>query len=178
MMPLTTEASAHPRVVALVSRFQAIAAQMRELPIYNDAVAVAAHGFCRFGENELIGVLLTPWFMNVILLPCRLSPLNMAEIGKRQNIDLPTGPRTFVGGGDQVIGRYPAHSLHSSVLEFSLPGQAEAEANRAFAAPLQAPTAPQASGADGRARTGAIDRRVLFGGRRGTVRPAAGRSAG
>ena len=169
--PTNLDSSAHPRVLELVGHFQSIAAQMRELPIYNDGVPVVAHGFCGFGDNELIGVLLTPWFMNVMLLPCRFTALNMAEIGKRQNVDLPAGPRIFIVGGDQVIGRHRAHSLHSPVLQFRLPGQAEAEAKRAFAALMQAPPAsPQASGA--------IDRRTLFVGRRAVVCPTDGQSGG
>jgi Protein of unknown function (DUF3457). len=42
--------------------------RMRDLPVVNASLSVQAVGFNRFGEDWL-GVLITPWFMNLMLLP-------------------------------------------------------------------------------------------------------------
>ena len=55
---------------------------MRDLPIYNDKAAIEAIGFRPFGEAELLGVVLTPWFMNLIILSIEPVPMDMAEIGR------------------------------------------------------------------------------------------------
>ena len=122
------EADDHPRVQALIARFRLIDAAMRDLPLYNPIVAIEAVGFRRFGDDALVGVVLTPWFMNLTMLPIEPAPMDMAAIGRSVVVELPAGQRTFVVGGDVGVGLYKAHSLHSPVLTFTLPGQARAEA--------------------------------------------------
>lgn len=39
---------------------------MRDLPIYNDALGVEAVGF-RWFNGTTIGIMVTPWFMNVVI---------------------------------------------------------------------------------------------------------------
>lgn len=148
----------HPRVVALLEQFRRVDAGMRDLPIYNGKVPIAAIGFRRFGDDALIGVVLTPWFMNLVILPIEPVPMAMAQIGKSANIELPAGPRSFVIGGDEGIGLYKALSLHSPVLDFTLPGQAEAEARRMLALLM---TPPQPAEPDGRSGK-TLDRRALL----------------
>jgi hypothetical protein len=76
-------------------------------------------------------------------------------------VELTVGKRTFVIGGNDVIGLYRAHSLHSPVLAFTLPGQAQAEARRQLGVLLTAPEpAVKQNG------SGAVDRRALLFGRR------------
>jgi len=170
----------HPRVRALVARFREIADSMRNLPICNAAIAVEAIGFRPFGdvvpadaqeeayEGALLGVLLTPWFMNVVVLPVTPVPIAMAKMGTAVPVDLPAGRRTFMVGGDEVIGQYHAHSLHSPLLEFTLPGQAQAEARRALAALMTAPAPEPRGDPAGPAAPANVDRRaLLFGRRRG-----------
>jgi [NiFe] hydrogenase assembly HybE family chaperone len=154
----------HPRVLALIELFRRIDAGMRDLPIYNEKVAIEANGFRPFGDGELLGVVLTPWFMNMIMLPIEPAPMNMAEIGRTVSIELPAGKRAFVIGGDEMVGLYRAHSLHSPVLNFTLPGQARAEANRILAMLMT----PPAAAAEPAAKSGAsgLDRRALLFGRR------------
>src|SRR5450759_4072479 len=96
----------HPRVQALIELFQRIDAGMRDLPIYNEKVAIEAIGFRPFGDDELLGVVLTPWFMSRITLRIEPSPMDMAEIGKTVSIELPAGKRAFVVGGDEMVGLY------------------------------------------------------------------------
>jgi len=153
----------HPRVQALIERFRAVDAVMRDLPLYNAGVAIEAIGFRPFGDDALIGVVLTPWFMNLIVLPLEPAPMDMAQIGKSVVVELPAGQRSFVVGGDDIVGLYKAHSLHSPVLNFTLPGQARAEAKRQLAMlltpPAGEPTPARSSGNNG------LDRRALLFGR-------------
>ena len=160
----------HPRVKALIERFQSIDAAMRDLPLYNGKLAIKAIGFGTFGDDALLGVLLTPWFMNLMLLPIAPAPLAMADVGKAVLVELPAGKRAFVTGGDEVIGLYRAHSLHSPVLNFTLPGQAQAEARRMLTL-LMTPAAESA--ATNGSRPHGIDRRaLLFGRGPAPIRPA------
>lgn len=157
----------HPRVLALIDQYRRIDAGMRELPIYNDKITIEAIGFRPFGNAARLGVVLTPWFMNLIVLPIERAPMDMAEIGKAVPIELPAGKRIFVVGGDEVIGLYRAHSLHSPVLNFTLPGQARAEAQRQLAmlmTPVTAETTAVSS-------SSGVDRRALLFGRRPVTSP-------
>jgi len=156
----------HPRVLTLTERFRQIDAEMRDLPIYNDKVVIEALGFRPFDDAALLGVLLTPWFMNVIVLPIEPTPMDMAEVGRTVPVELPAGPRTFTIGGDEAIGLYKFHSLQSPVLGFTLPGQARAAAQRILAL-LTTPPAPTVqNAAENRSGAAAVDRRALLFGRR------------
>jgi [NiFe] hydrogenase assembly HybE family chaperone len=136
---------------------------MRDLSVYNEKIAIEAIGFRPFGDDAFLGVLLTPWFLNIIILPVKPAPMNMAEIGRTVFVELPAGKRAFVVGGDEVIGLYRAHSLHSPVLNFTLPGQAGAEALRKLAM-LMTPVTTETIATTGSGKRG-IDRRALLFGR-------------
>jgi [NiFe] hydrogenase assembly HybE family chaperone len=155
----------HPRVQALIELFQRIDAGMRDMPFYNEKIAIEAIGFRPFGKGDLLGVVLTPWFMNVIMLPIEPVRMDMAKIGSVVSVELPAGKRTFAVGGDETIGLYKAHSLHSPVLNFTLPGQAQAEARRMLALLMTPPdvTAETATNSSGAKR---LDRRALLFGHR------------
>jgi [NiFe] hydrogenase assembly HybE family chaperone len=156
----------HPRIQALTEVFQRIDAGMRGLPIYNEKIATEAIGFRPFGEADLLGVLLTPWFMNMIMLPIEPVPMDMAGIGRSIPVELPAGERTFAVGGDEAIGLYKAHSLHSPVLNFTLPGQAQAEARRLLASLMTPPGVTDETAAGSGSAANGLDRRALLFGRR------------
>jgi len=156
----------HPRVRALIALFQRIDTGMRDLPIYNDKIAIEAFGFRPFGDDELLGVVLTPWFMNLIMLPIEQVPMDMAAIGRTVSVELPAGKRAFVVGGDATVGLYKAHSLHSPVLNFTLPGQAQAEARRMLGLLMTPPEAPAEAPASNGAHASGLDRRTLLFGHR------------
>jgi [NiFe] hydrogenase assembly HybE family chaperone len=153
----------HPRVLALLDCFREVDAIMRDLPIYNGKIAIEAIGFQPFGDTALLGVVLTPWFMNLVLLPVAPEPMSTTEIGRPVEVQLPARKCTFVVGGNNIIGLYRAHSLHSPVLTFTLPGQAQAEARRQLAMLMAPPTREAAASGNGSA---AVDRRALLFGRR------------
>jgi [NiFe] hydrogenase assembly HybE family chaperone len=158
----------HPRVQALIELFQRIDAGMRDLPFYNEKIAIEAIGFRPFGEGEVLGVVLTPWFMNLIALPIEPVRMEMAKIGRTVSVELPAGKRAFVVGGEETIGLYKAHSLHSPLLNFTLPGQAQAEARRMFALLMTPPDVTTEIAARNGSGTNRLDRRALLFGQRNT----------
>ena len=90
----------------LVKRFQQIGAErILGLPIYNDALTVEAVNF-QACEGGLIGVLVTPWFMNIMLLPEDSSPWQTQELGEKVKYQLESGEQEFVIGEDEEVGRY------------------------------------------------------------------------
>ena len=59
--------SAEP-VTRLVAMYQRAALSMKGLPIYNPVLSVEAVGF-REHEGRHVGVIVTPWFMNLTVVP-------------------------------------------------------------------------------------------------------------
>ena len=157
----------HPRVQALIELFQRIDDGMRDLPFYNAQIAIEAIGFRAFGEGKLLGVVLTPWFMNLIALPIEPQRMEMAKIGRTVSVELPAGKRIFAVGGDETTGLYKAHSLHSPVLNFTLPGQAQAEARRMLGLLMTLPEVTSETAAKNRSdAASSLDRRALLFGNR------------
>lgn len=104
---------------ALERAFRAIELrQMRDMPMCNPALAVEAVGWRRWGDHWL-GVLITPWFMNLMLMPC--VGARWQAIGERQtrHYAFPAGVFEFIGGRDPVLGDYQACSLFSPMFEFA-----------------------------------------------------------
>jgi [NiFe] hydrogenase assembly HybE family chaperone len=118
------------RVVEMVERFQKIGElNMRGLPVYNEKLTVEAIGFQTYGENYL-GVLVTPWFMNVILLPHDKETMDYSLVASPTDETLPAGTWQFMFGGDEVVGLYKSLSLHSPMFAFGTQDLARIEARR------------------------------------------------
>ena len=127
------------RVEELVARFREIGdTQMRDLPLYNERIEVEAVGFEPFGEGW-IGVLVTPWFMNLVILPRDKIAMDLNAMGRQQPERLPAGETAFMWGGDEVTGMFKALSLHSPMNVFVVQAQARAEAQQQLAKHLAPP---------------------------------------
>ncbi|MBK8687897.1 MAG: [NiFe]-hydrogenase assembly chaperone HybE [Betaproteobacteria bacterium] len=101
----------------LTEAFRAVAARMRGLGFVNPALEVEAVGFAPW-EDCWLGVMLTPWFMNLALLPrdpARWQPL---AVGEKRSYCFPAGVYEFIGAVDAIVGDYQMCSLFSPVLEF------------------------------------------------------------
>lgn len=117
------------RISALTVRFRQIGdEQMSDLPFYNPNIEVEAWDFSELDETHLIGVLITPWFMNLIVLPLVLEPIDPHRYGESRQIALTGGARGFLYGGDPAVGAFWAHSLHSPMQQFGTQMQARTEA--------------------------------------------------
>ena len=112
-------------VADLVTRYQAIYAQrMQDLPFVYHRLAVEAVGFAPWEDGEL-GVLITPWFMNLVLLPDDGAHAGRPQ-GDRVTCRFPSGPCDLTVYQDEELGTYLAAALFSTVADF--PDQAVARA--------------------------------------------------
>ena len=139
---------------------------MRDLPIYNDALSVEAVGFALHGE-AIAGILITPWFMNVVLQPLddRLASqppgLSFAHV-------FPVGTLDFTVADIDAVGRIGTCSLFSPMFDFGDMDTARATASAALAE-IVSPQVDQA--AANRRPASAVDRRSLLRGSLTGARP-------
>jgi len=99
--------------------FRDIAAtRMAGLPILNPALDVAAVGF-RYWQDAWYGVLVTPWFMNLIALPDRDDELVELGSGTRRTRFLPSGEYEFLSAREDALGAYWSASLVSPMSQFA-----------------------------------------------------------
>jgi [NiFe] hydrogenase assembly HybE family chaperone len=133
MTPSTAEAATRllERTFACVQR-----ERMAGLPILNPALRVAAVGF-RPWERYWLGVLVTPWSMNLVLLPRVDGAVDWAS-GTFRGLRFPAGAFDFVATREADIGGYAACSLFSPVQQFADQAAAESTAKAALDALFEA----------------------------------------
>ena len=120
------------RITRLVERFTHIGlTAMRDLPIYNHNLEVEAVGF-QPTDNGWLGVLITPWFINVILLPEQRSAATV-PLGDKVTHELASGEHEFSVGEDDELGRYDFITLASPTLNFKSQLAAREAAEKALA---------------------------------------------
>jgi [NiFe] hydrogenase assembly HybE family chaperone len=141
----------------LEDAFRRAAERMRGLPFVNPAVEVEAVGFAPWGAHWL-GVMVTPWFMNLVLAPRDPGAWHALAPGAKRSYVFPAGTFEFIGASDESIGDYLACSLYSPLLEFSDHASARLVATLARAALLdpansEVPAMPSAELAPAAART-------------------------
>lgn len=123
----------------LEAAFEEIArTRMAGLPFLNPALRVEAMGFHE-REGQWMGILVTPWSINVVLLP-GAGPWPRLAAGAERFVDLPAGRFRFIAGEDAAIGEYHACSLFSPALEFADHETARAAATAALEALLDPAT--------------------------------------
>lgn len=128
----TAAAVALRRVAALEDAFREIArTRMRGLPLLNPRLSVQALGFAAEPGGGATGVLLTPWFMNLVRLPAA----DAAVLGVGETTVRELGPRRFdfVGAFEPGVGAYEASSLFSPMFEFADQAAAVATAHEVLA---------------------------------------------
>lgn len=113
------------------------AGHMAGVPILNHHLEVEAVGF-REWQGHWLGILITPWFMNLMLLPGRQSDWTALPAGKSRLWGLPVGEYEFIAGFEPSLGEYHACSLFSPMFEFVDQEAARLTARAALAAILKA----------------------------------------
>lgn len=116
------------RVAKLVARFDEIArTRMAGVPVLNPALQVEAIGFASQAEGDggtvAIGILVTPWFMNLVRLPLHREA-GTAGVGRVRRHEVGTQAFDFIGAHEDAIGAYAACSLFSPMFEFANPAAA------------------------------------------------------
>ncbi len=105
--------------------------KMQDIPILNNKLKVQAVGFtCWQGYD--FGALITPWFMNLILLPQDSKIIEFTTIGEIKNIKFPSGYYDFIVNVENNIGKYLSCSLFSPMFEFEDQAAAELTAINAL----------------------------------------------
>jgi [NiFe] hydrogenase assembly HybE family chaperone len=118
----------------LQARFEHIRrGPMQGLPMLNDALSVRALGFRPWREHWL-GTLVTPWFMNLVLMPRQAQAWHPLPERESRHFVFPAVVFEFIGARDAEIGDYLACSLFSPMFEFTDSAAAEATALAALEA--------------------------------------------
>ncbi|MBS1190330.1 MAG: hypothetical protein H6R10_2122 [Rhodocyclaceae bacterium] len=118
--------------------------RMADLSFVNPALGIAAVGFRRH-RGDWVGVMVTPWFLNLFLISGGGELWGDIPAGERRYLELPCGTLQFIADDDPDLGPYQYCPLIAPVTH--LPDMASALAaagdalRTAFAAP-PSPTAP------------------------------------
>ncbi|RVT83230.1 [NiFe]-hydrogenase assembly, chaperone, HybE [Rhodobacteraceae bacterium CCMM004] len=116
---LAEDAAKEAAVAALVADFTEVYhAKMRDVPLVNKALHVEAVGFRAHGDGWL-GVLLSPWFMNLVLLPGPAQDWSTLTPGAKQTLAFPSGDYEFLHNVRETVGGYKACSLFSPMDQFA-----------------------------------------------------------
>lgn len=130
--------------------------RMQGVPILNPALQVQALPFERW-QGQWLGTLVTPWFMNLMLLPGDAEGWKPAREGERVFHRFAAGDFAFLGNLEPDLGEFQTCSLVSPMGQF--PDQASAIATaRAALAMLHVQPAPDglAPATKGCAAAGAV----------------------
>ncbi|WP_169577605.1 [NiFe]-hydrogenase assembly chaperone HybE [Sinimarinibacterium sp. CAU 1509] len=165
-MASTTLAQVRERVESAFVRIAQT--RMRDFPLSNAALSVQLVGLRDWGSVR-IGVLITPWSINLLLLPgadtvgadAVQSDDGFRRLGsdEQQHWTLPSASYAFYGLEDDAIGPYQTCSLFSPALEFPTQDAAVETAQAVMLALFQPPDL------ESDVATGPVSRRELLHGR-------------
>jgi [NiFe] hydrogenase assembly HybE family chaperone len=125
----------------LNAAYRAIARRMDGLNFVNPAIDVEAVAFAPW-ESHWLGAMVTPWCINLMLLPRDTSGWTSLPQGKKLRYAFPAGEYEFISSRDDAVGEYQMCSLISTVLELPYHATACQVAELARAALLDPANAP------------------------------------
>lgn len=125
----------------LTSAFEAIAGRMVGLGFVNPELRVEAVDFQPW-QGRWLGVMVTPWCVNLMLLPQTADDWESLPQGKTARYRFPAGDYDFISAHDATIGEYQMCSLFSPALEFADHATARLVAQLARRALFDAGNAP------------------------------------
>ncbi|MFO1328907.1 MAG: [NiFe]-hydrogenase assembly chaperone HybE [Rubrivivax sp.] len=132
------------RVGRLAERFRDIAAtRMQGVALCHPLLEVAAVGFEPVDQGRAaVGVLITPWFMNLVRLPLATDDVQL-PLGASRTHALGHERFDFIGAHEDGIGPFEACSLFSPMHDFTdqAAAIATAEAVLSLLRPAPAPAA-------------------------------------
>jgi len=116
--------------------------RMAGVPILNPKLAVEAVDF-RPWQGQWLGALVTPWSLNLVLLPGE-GTWTTLRAGAERFVAFPAGRFRFIAAHDPAFGECHSCSLFSPVLEFADHAAACLTARAALAGLFDAAHAPAA----------------------------------
>jgi [NiFe] hydrogenase assembly HybE family chaperone len=144
---------AEDAVQQLANAYRRASLNVKGLPIYNPTLAVEAVGF-RLHEGRHAGVVVTPWFMNLTVLPSAEDLATWIK-GGTTRLSFPSGVYEFAVSELQDVGLVGTCPLFSTMTDFTDHEAAQLAASSAAAA-LFEPEAPEPAPT--------VSRRQLLGG--------------
>ncbi|MCP4408195.1 MAG: [NiFe]-hydrogenase assembly chaperone HybE [Gammaproteobacteria bacterium] len=112
------EKQVHPTVIRLVEAYKNINEQkMQGLPIVNERLEVEAVGFTLW-EGRWLGIIISPWFMNLTLLPAEHEDWSDLDWGVKRVWGLPSSDYEFIVSPIEGVGVYQSLSLFTTVTDF------------------------------------------------------------
>ncbi len=97
--------------------------QMQGIPILNTAISVQAVGFQEY-EDRIIGVIITPWLMNLVMLAGEKDDWSHLEMGKKQLHEFSSKTYKFMVNEIDGFGKCQTHSIFSPMQDFASHEQA------------------------------------------------------
>ncbi len=96
---------------------------MRGIPILNPQIGVQALGF-QYWQDRALGVIITPWMMNLVMLPAQGEDWSQMELGHKQPHEFPSRSYKFMINDIEGIGPCQTYSMCSPMRDFSSHQQA------------------------------------------------------
>jgi [NiFe] hydrogenase assembly HybE family chaperone len=91
--------------------------QMQDIPLLNPALQVQTLGFQHY-QGRPVGILITPWMMNLLLLPAEAEDWSELKLGDKRHHRFPANEFCFMVNEIEGIGVCQSHSLYSPMHEF------------------------------------------------------------
>lgn len=91
--------------------------QMQDIPLLNPALRVQSIGFQVY-EGRALGIIITPWMMNLLMLPSEQDDWSELKLGDKTHYRLPANEFRFMVNEIDGIGICQTHSLYSPMHEF------------------------------------------------------------
>jgi [NiFe] hydrogenase assembly HybE family chaperone len=141
--PSATRPDPSPQIERVFGQIHAT--RMAGLPFLNPVLRVEAVGFHR-REGRWLGVLITPWFMNLMLLPDVPTSWHHVRYGDTVSYPFPSGVFEFISAREADLGDYQICSLFSPMFDFADQDGARATALAVMTALFDADTHAGAEG--------------------------------
>jgi [NiFe] hydrogenase assembly HybE family chaperone len=139
---MRADAAVETRVTDIEALFVRIAhTRMAGIPILHPGLHVQAVGFEADGDAAAVGVLVTPWFMNLVWLPLA-QRVDTLPIGATRDRRVGRETFPFIGAHEEGFGAFEACSLFSPMGDFADQEAAVATA-RAVLEELRRPEPPR-----------------------------------
>ena len=108
----------HPTVGKLLAAYrETVQPKMCGLPMYNAELQIEAVGFA-LRDGRLSGVLLTPWCMNLVLLPDESDEWHKLPHGKTIDVEFPSGRQSCLLSAPEGIVPHLSLPLFTTVQDF------------------------------------------------------------
>jgi [NiFe] hydrogenase assembly HybE family chaperone len=91
--------------------------QMQDIPLLNPMLRVETLGFQAY-QGRILGVVITPWLMNLVMLPGEEDDWGEMTLGQKFSQSFPSRSYSFLVNEIEGIGRCQTYSLYSPMNEF------------------------------------------------------------